>query len=100
MCEPRDRRFKTTLIPTSVTWRPEENGALVVIDPVDDKPLLCKKCADLRSDQTGGSRDDDCLHQVHLRNGRLSRGGLRHPRPWSEILSRRQPQEFSQPGEK
>ena len=51
MVEPVERRDETALIPSRVTLRPEENGALIIIDAVYQKSLVREERTYFRSDK-------------------------------------------------
>jgi len=50
------------LIPAGVALRPKKHGALVVVQAVDAAALPGEEKADLRSDEAGGTGDEDIFH--------------------------------------
>ena len=47
------------LVPAGIALFPEENGALVVVDPVEGPAFFSEKDADFRTDEAGGSGDEE-----------------------------------------
>ena len=54
-----NRPGQTLLIPAGITLRTEEDGTLVVVNTVNCAALPCKKKSDFRTDETGGTCDED-----------------------------------------
>ncbi len=87
------------LVPPGIALRAEEDGALVVVDPVDGPAELCKVHADFGADEAGGAGDEEGGHgegrwgvesresRVEGRGTKGSRGARGGRRP--EVESRR-----------
>jgi len=62
--KPGQVRHQAFLVPAGITLRPEENLALIVVDPMNGKPVLCEIDADFGADQTGGTRNEELLEGI------------------------------------
>ncbi len=57
------KRFgEPALVPSGIALRAEEDGALVVVDPVDGPAEFCKVHADFGADEAGGAGDEERRH--------------------------------------
>ncbi len=57
-----DQFGQTFLVPAGVALRPEENGALVVVEAVDFPTEAGEVQTNLRADEAGGSGDEEFFH--------------------------------------
>ena len=58
-----DQLGETLLVPARVPLRTEENGALVVVDPVDFPSEIGEVETNFRADEAGGTGDEEFFHR-------------------------------------